>query len=416
LHEKIILALTLIISVTPAAHAALTSDELQAAVTKAHVFDAQRKFTSALNGTELTISTFRTPESTEQDCKIDATLAAKAAFEADSSLSRITVLFYDERIPQNFFEVPVSLGEVAAFKSGQITQAQLLSGLKLINHSAPELPAATSSKEQSRDASDQKQDLQTLMEAMKSSPDKQASGEKKIAIATPAPSAGNHGNSVYSNYGVSLSYPTTWSVDYPRQGNTLLRFFMPDKSTVEMRVYSRNEVKPQDVVDANPEDMFRVSWTNAWTKSVSSGLPSEWAEVFQRHEAHEAAERDERMRKFKEQYKQRTGREYHTSIYQAVSLPASVSLGVGKTVKCLQRGYCATPLMYREHGGEGTAASQLSEYIQLIVFESGAYTIQLNLLTPYKNAYSATAEFNSLLADMRVAPAKPAAASKKQKH
>lgn len=404
--RAILLSLLAAVCIAPCAMAKLTADELKSAIDKSGVFDAQTKFTVALDGAGVSISTYKDQRSTEQDCKIDAVLASKAAMSADPTIAHATVLFYDARNLGDFYEVPVSLGDVIAYGKGEISKDQLLAAIQLTKHVAHATQVAPLSTD------DQGGSKETAMAAP--AEHHAAAQEIRQAIApvpnpTAAPSTGN--TNTYANYGISFNYPKAWRLQYPGTGNTLVQFYMPSESIqvgiVEVRVYSRKSITPAEVIQSDPDDMFSPVWHAAWRQGIVDSLPKALAQFIPSHS--EAEEQEQQWHSWKEEYYQRTGHHYHRSNYQPVNIPESIRCGIGKSVHCWQRAYYATPganTYESRMGPTPEQAAQFSAYMQCVAFATGPYVIQLDLLCPYKDAYNDCLQFNKVLETLRAAGAK----------
>jgi hypothetical protein len=420
-HLLLLLSLGLSFSLAPCAQAKLAAEDLQSVLLKAKVFDAQPKITVSVDGSAVAISTYRSENATEQDCKIDAVFAAKTAIEADSSISRVSVLFHDTRVPDDYYEVPVTLGDIAAYRSGQITKDQLLSALVLTKHEANKsglLAPATAGAQTTTAA---KQEGATAGD----SKDKTSGGGTSPTMAprraAPAPIAAER---TFSNYGVTFNYPSTWSLEYPHTGNTLAQLFAPPGATqatmVDMRVYSSKDTSATDVLEYDTEDMFRQAWRSSVKRAMSTSplaqaIPG-LAEYFSN-----GTEQEQHYEQFKQDYYKQTGRHYHRSNFSPLKMPETVNYGVGKSVHCLQRAYCATPTNYLQASNVHDPAAQMqwSEYIHCVVFECKPYVIQLDLFCPYKDAYAESAQFTKLMDSLKLvatASKTPKAATAKPAH
>jgi hypothetical protein len=128
-NRALVFCLALSIGLAPCCSAKISPEQLQTDISKAKILPPDTKITVAINASEGTVSTYKVDTATENDCKIDSVLIAKTAFDADSELSRITVLFYDIRIPNTYDEVTVTVGDVAAYGIGKVSKEQLMSAL-----------------------------------------------------------------------------------------------------------------------------------------------------------------------------------------------------------------------------------------------------------------------------------------------
>jgi hypothetical protein len=85
-------------------------------------------------GHQVTVTTYRNPDASNNDCKIDAVLIAKQVIDLDSkNIARVNVIFHNYRNPVQFQKVVVTAGDVDAFGTGKIGQDTLLESLTLTN-------------------------------------------------------------------------------------------------------------------------------------------------------------------------------------------------------------------------------------------------------------------------------------------
>ena len=384
------MSLALALSISPNCFAKLSAEELGKAIKQAKVFGAEEKVQTALAGGELTVSAYRKETSTDNDCKIDAVLTAKAAFAADPELSRVNVLFYDLLVPTDYYEVPVSVGDVVAFGAGKISKEQLLGALKMTKHGSagaqavvqPITGAATVSGPATGGTS-ASAGGSTSGSTPSSTGARSETKPAWIAARLPA------NRLVYSNYGVTLVYPSDWRIDHPRGSNILARFFMRGNSSqpsiVEMRVYARAAVSPETIAGMSTHTLFGEAWRLAWMKSLSS----EFADTPMMQALAEHGRR--------EQHDHDDDEHEHHIRSAPVAIPQTIQIGSKKSLHALQRAYWAeAPLSPRE-------------YMRLVVFQSAGYVVQLSLLCPEKDASVGSAQFDQLLAELNAAP--PADAS-----
>lgn len=78
-----------------------------------------------------TISLFRHPNGTRQDCKIDAVLLCKGLLELDPHIALVRCIFYDYDRQNEFWDVSVRTSLVTAFGSGKIDKDKLLNSITL---------------------------------------------------------------------------------------------------------------------------------------------------------------------------------------------------------------------------------------------------------------------------------------------
>ncbi|HEY9772342.1 MAG TPA: hypothetical protein V6C81_00880 [Planktothrix sp.] len=426
-----------VIGFAPNSYARASAEQLQAAVIKAKVLPPGAKLTCVINSTELTASTYRGDQSTEKDCKIDALLVAKTAFDTDSELARAVVQFYDIRDPNTFYEVDVTVGDVAAYGSGKITQEQTLSALKLTRQSAQPVagrttagtntadaqptkdaqqPAAPKGDEQKSDGrsaeisnSDTAVSTSTASADALSKPTSIASALPTAALkpTAPTPAATASGLTSYSNYGITFSYPSTWTPDPTRKGSTLLRFYAPgaDKSPtiIEVQVYQHKSVSPTQIVDQDPRDTFEQDRLLSWRYTI----PDMLRPAMIRGQAG-FKEEDGRMYQLcmnqgkpSEYIKWKAMRRNSWSKLIPVALPATVKIGAKKNIAALQRAtYMDEPMI------------SIRSYMRAVAFPSSTFTILFGFYAPGPNAGIADKQLDDLLNTITVAST-PAAAKHK---
>jgi len=406
LTKSLVVSLALSLACATNCSAKISTEQLQIEINKAKILPAGTQITTAINAAELTVSTYKT--GAESDCKIDAMLIAKTAFDADPDLSRARVLFYDTRVPDTYYEVTVTVGDVAAFGAGKVSKEQLLSALEVKKMSSGSALGSSSSEPRSLLPGTQASS-QNAPGAEQNIASSAASGTKtavKSNNATPQ-KLGAAGRAIYSNYGVVLSYPTQWRPEYPRSGNTLVRFFLPAASTlassvVEMHVYAQKAVSLDDIVGEDPRDTFEEASHLQWMRSLPGGLQSEaeqWQQGWQQERQDEWHEKDAKAQSYfmkKGQpglYKSwRLQRRNKWSTLNSVALPASVSIGQNKSVHCQQRAYWIVPRM------------GVRDFVRFVAFNTSGCTIVLGLFCPETDASSASAQFEEFLAGVKLSP------------
>jgi len=125
-----VLPLALSFIMAPMALAAPSAAELVATVEKAKILATGTRVSAALNGTEAYVSTYKNARATDNDCKIEAVLIAKAVMDlAPNDITRATIYFYSTSNINKRKFVTVTAGDVKAFGGGQLGQEQLLSSL-----------------------------------------------------------------------------------------------------------------------------------------------------------------------------------------------------------------------------------------------------------------------------------------------
>jgi hypothetical protein len=113
---------------------AVSNEKIVAALEKTEVLGSGQKLVAKVSGNEATISTYRHRESKDKDtdCKIDASLVARALMiNNDFGLRRVIVHFHEPDLTGNYREVIVSYAEIKAFATGAVQQVDFLSSLTL---------------------------------------------------------------------------------------------------------------------------------------------------------------------------------------------------------------------------------------------------------------------------------------------
>lgn len=130
--RNVVLAISLsLVFISPPVWAAEpgTSDAaLTKAIRDADVVDSDSPLSAKIEGMESTVTTDRHPKATDDDCKIDATLIAKAVFEKHKNLAKVRINFVGANSTTS---VSVSAGDICAFNNGGISDKQLLNGIDL---------------------------------------------------------------------------------------------------------------------------------------------------------------------------------------------------------------------------------------------------------------------------------------------
>ncbi len=129
----ILLVLLLTSSAALAADAtqAVSGAALVAALRSAKIIDPAFKLTATISGDEVLVNTQRKLKSTDNDCKIQAVLIGKTAFDVvPTDIQRIKVMFFDYE-QGSYSEVSVRRSEVKLFGAGQLSEKQLLASLEM---------------------------------------------------------------------------------------------------------------------------------------------------------------------------------------------------------------------------------------------------------------------------------------------
>lgn len=108
----------------------LSRERLEATVREAKIFSSEYPAHVLVHAPEVEVFTVRHPKATDQDCKIDAVLLAKLLFDKYPKLTRLKLVFHDDKSALSQ-SVMVTTGDVRAYGSGSINQDELLSSLEL---------------------------------------------------------------------------------------------------------------------------------------------------------------------------------------------------------------------------------------------------------------------------------------------
>ncbi|MBS1952909.1 MAG: hypothetical protein JST89_01915 [Cyanobacteria bacterium SZAS-4] len=339
-------------------------DQLQQSIIGAKILPEGTKVTCTRSGAELLTSTYNPDNGSEHDCKINAVLIAKTVFEKDKDLARTTVQFYEVRQPGCYLEVTVTVGDVAAFGAGTVSQNQLLSALKVTRH-APDPTFRNGS---------QKKPLNIDDVVATTNQQQPKPGAVKPEEKTRS----------YTNYGVTIKYPPQWQAEYPKKGNTIIRLMAPSASMIVMHAYS-TQVRPADLIKSDPRDIFSEERDALWLQLVPSmakeNIASWHAEDSQAYQRF--MRRSDGLSAYNEW---KSARRNQTSTLLPVTLPARVTIGKGSPTNGVQRG------CYIEEIGFGA-----KNYCRIVAFTSGNATMLLGLFAPELSAPTANRLFEDLL-------------------
>lgn len=113
------------------AGAAVDTAAITAALEEGNVFASGIRVSVRLNGDEATISTYRNSQANDDDCRIEAVLAAKTVIDlAPDDIYRVLVYFYEPDL-SSYKQVQVSRGDVKSFASGETSKEELLKSLRI---------------------------------------------------------------------------------------------------------------------------------------------------------------------------------------------------------------------------------------------------------------------------------------------
>lgn len=110
-----------------------TAEKLSDVVRKSKIIKPDSPLQIVIEGKEARVTTLRSSNATDQDCKIDAVLIAKDVFEAfPKKITRVKTQFGSTE-KNTLHQVAVTEGDVKAYGTGAISENELLSSLELVN-------------------------------------------------------------------------------------------------------------------------------------------------------------------------------------------------------------------------------------------------------------------------------------------
>ncbi|MBX9695349.1 MAG: hypothetical protein K2Z81_23385, partial [Cyanobacteria bacterium] len=114
------------------AMAALNSDTVSRAISKAGVLAPGTQVKVKLSGEQASVSTFRDKRASDKDSKIEALIIGKTVLELPgSNITSVTTYFYDSNTPSQYKAVTIRSSDVKAFGAGQVSQDELLSSISI---------------------------------------------------------------------------------------------------------------------------------------------------------------------------------------------------------------------------------------------------------------------------------------------
>lgn len=121
-----------LLALSPARSAEMTPDQIEKVALGANVLPTGAKVTGRAAASEIVLSTYAKSNLPDNDLKIDAVLLAKAFIEADKSVAKVTVHFFNAGNPQSFRSVVVRNTDVKAFGMGLVEQKTLLEAIDVV--------------------------------------------------------------------------------------------------------------------------------------------------------------------------------------------------------------------------------------------------------------------------------------------
>ncbi|MBY0547393.1 MAG: hypothetical protein K2W95_08885 [Candidatus Obscuribacterales bacterium] len=117
-----------------AARAEMTPAQVEKVALAAKVLPAGAKVTGRAINSEVVLSTYANAKVFDNDLKIDAVLLAKAFIEADKSVAKVIVHFYNTQNPQTYRTVVVRNTDVKAFGMGLVEKNTLLEAIDVVRN------------------------------------------------------------------------------------------------------------------------------------------------------------------------------------------------------------------------------------------------------------------------------------------
>ncbi len=196
----------------------LTAGSVEQLVRKSPAFGKGRKVTVAISGGEVALSTYvLTSHAPATDLKIEALAVSKEIIDADPSVARVKLHFYEPSAPAHYREVVVTISDIKAFSSGAITKDQLLAALHV--------------------------------EALIDEQQAQALGQARKRAGTQNPNMQR-----YTAQGITVDYPNSWDVSKePLENGYFVKFQAGDGSYISIRHTTSDRDVAAWVVDEDRE-------------------------------------------------------------------------------------------------------------------------------------------------------------------
>ena len=264
------------------AMAALSGVDLESVVAKSGVLPAGTKVSALVQGNEILLSTI-SRSTNDNDLKIEAVLLARKIFEADPSLVRVSLHYFDI-LPTTYKKITVSIADVKAYSAGLTDQNELLQSLVVTQETDNRFAKPDSSRE-SGTAAGQEKDKNKIGGTSGGGSDTKSGSDAAGTGATvpkdqPAPknqsdqtgakdpneiasAFGDKNNSIKSVEknpyatvtikGLTLYYPSIWSAEYPDKDvgdHAILKLVLRHSEYVELKYYDKAE-SPKAVLDSS---------------------------------------------------------------------------------------------------------------------------------------------------------------------
>lgn len=126
------LVLSAFVFVLPAQ--AVTPEEVGKTIKDAHILTPGYDIKPVLTSDSALITSFRNPQASDKDCKVDAVLITRKVIALDpQKFKTVEVYFYDTKNPTQYTKVAVSAEDISRFGAGKLSQAQLMDTVGLVH-------------------------------------------------------------------------------------------------------------------------------------------------------------------------------------------------------------------------------------------------------------------------------------------
>jgi hypothetical protein len=226
---------------------------------------------------------------------------------------------------------------------------------------------------------------------------------------------------------LTFSYPQQWRVTYPG-GSNVVRFYLPARvgtmSAIDVLIYSRKSTTPGDLVQADPRDTLEPLYNEAWIAAAPEALrPNTGNQIREWHARREAARNFYVNQGRPSEYTNWLYAEHnHWTTLGPVAMPATATIGKGKTIRCNQRSVWLLPTgqaddrasqmlpqAFRSMMSEFKNKMMSKQFIRMTAFNAGDSVALVSLYCGEPNASESSVLYERLLADLSATgAAKPA--------
>lgn len=111
---------------------AVTPEEVGKTIKDARILTPGYDIKPVLTTDSALITSFRNPQASDKDCKVDAVLITRKVVALDpQKFKKVEVYFYETKNPSQYTKVLVTADDINSFGSGKINQAQLFDAVNL---------------------------------------------------------------------------------------------------------------------------------------------------------------------------------------------------------------------------------------------------------------------------------------------